>query len=67
MTAADLGPDVHLQGFVFRPGEYDPQIPVVHRARRRSRAGLLRWVDVTWTCGSRCRYLPTAELAVLEA
>ncbi len=69
MTADKLRKDMHLTGFVWHEigNEFVAEIPVVHRARQRRRAGAVRRIDVTWNDGRHGHYLPTDHLDVLEA
>ncbi len=69
MTAAELTPGIHLRGLILREvdGVLVEDIPVVHRARRRSRDHRAYSVHVTYDSGHHGRYDPNAHLDVLEA
>ncbi len=42
-------------------------LPTVRRVRRRCRCHRAYRIDVTYSDGRRCRYLPTDQIDVLEA
>jgi hypothetical protein len=69
MTADMLTAGLHLRGTVYREvdGVLIEEIPVVHRARTRSRLQRPYRIDVTYESGHHGRYDPHTELAVLEA
>ncbi len=69
MTADKLTAGIHLRGIVYREvdGILIEDIPVVHRARRRSRDHRAYSVHVTYDSGHHGQYDPTAELDVREA
>ncbi len=68
MTAANLTAGIHLRGTIYREvdGVLIEDIPVVYRARRRSRDHRPYRIDVTYDSGHRGRYAPDAVLDVLE-
>lgn len=68
-TAADLRNDTHLCGTRYRifDGQLIESIPVVKRARRRRRNGVLVAVHVTWDDNTHCTYRPDVVLIPLGA
>lgn len=68
MTACDLAAGVHRAWFLARGvrGADLPDLPVVQRVRRRSRAGRPYRIDVLWSNGRLCCYLPTDRVDVVE-